>query len=202
MDMENKLKFRGPYFEPLLLSIPTSSGNLFYSNQKDEGVDRGNILKMWSFSSPAHSEMKCLYTCPITSPFVYSSNVSYVFLYLLLSLSLSLSQSVFKGLKSVQTIWCVFLLECNVYFSRLSSAGNARKLIRFGICLASSHFVCSESFNFMASARQQPEGRIRKPSVWNDIACTVYVYLLTHLSTIPPTHTHTFMILLFEEDSG
>jgi len=46
MDMENKLKFRGPYFEPLLLSIPTSSGNLFYSNQKDEGVDRGNILKM------------------------------------------------------------------------------------------------------------------------------------------------------------
>lgn len=44
----------------------------------------------------------------------------------------------------------------------------------------------------MASARQQPEGRIRKPSVWNDIACTVHVYRLTRLSTI--THTHSWFI--------
>jgi len=110
-----------------------------------------------------------------------------------LSLCLSLSLNLFKGLKSVQTIWCVFLLECSLYlgFSRLSSAGNIRKHIRLRICLASSHFVRSESFNFMASARQQPEGRIRKPSVWNDIACTVHVYRLTRLSTIPHTHTHT-----------
>jgi hypothetical protein len=167
--------------------------------------------KKWSFSSPAHNEMKCLYTRPVNFLFVCSSNASYVFLYplrslspfLSLSLSLCLSQSVFKALKSVQRIWCVFLPECSIYlgFCRLSSAGNVRKHIRLGICLASSHFVCSESFNFMASGRQQPEGRIRKPSVWNDIACTVYVYRLTRLSTITHIHTHTFLILLFE-DSG
>ena len=42
--MENKLKFRGPYLEPLLLSILTSSGTLCYSNQKDERVQHGNVL--------------------------------------------------------------------------------------------------------------------------------------------------------------
>jgi hypothetical protein len=42
--MENKQKFSGPYFEPLL-SILTSGGTLFYSDQKDERVDHENVFK-------------------------------------------------------------------------------------------------------------------------------------------------------------
>jgi hypothetical protein len=43
MDMENKQKLCGPYFEPLLLSILTSSGTLCYSDKKDERVEHGNV---------------------------------------------------------------------------------------------------------------------------------------------------------------
>jgi len=45
MDMEKKIKYRGLYFEPSRLSILTSNGTLCYSNQKDERVERGNVLK-------------------------------------------------------------------------------------------------------------------------------------------------------------
>ena len=93
MDMEKKIKYRGLYFEPSRLSILTSNGTLCYSNQKDERVERGNVLKKWSCFSPAHNDIKYLCTRPITFPFVYSSNASYVFMYLLRSVCLSLSLS-------------------------------------------------------------------------------------------------------------
>jgi hypothetical protein len=95
-------------------------------------------------------------------------------------------------------------------FSRCSSKGNLINHIRVGIYHASSHFVCSESFNFMASARQQPDGRIRKPSVWNDIAYISYNIRISSYTSFCVSYTssivnhdikYRFVILLFEKGS-
>ena len=97
MDMENKQKFRGPYLEPPILSILTPSGILCYSNQKDERVERENVLKKVKlfFSSPQWNEMS-LYP-PYHFPFCL---LFQCLLRLIVSVALSLFLSLgpFKGL--------------------------------------------------------------------------------------------------------